>query len=139
MHHAENNLEDDLSSTMMYRRDSLKDFLKYFGSFFFGIIVSLTNYHHIRKRLKMRNKVLKGEIFFVALCIGLMFVNLPAVLVVFIAPLLLTRFIMMIGNWPNILLWILMSRGIATKTVSPAPILHTIICVSMMDIILTIT
>ena len=99
MHHAENNLEDDLSSTMMYKRDSLGDFLKYFGSFFFGIIVSLTNYHHIRKRLKMRNKVLKGEIFFVVLCVGLMFVNWPATMVVFIVPVLLTRFIMMIGNW----------------------------------------
>src|SRR6185437_8572023 len=39
MHHSENNLEDDLSSTMMYRRDSIIDFLKYFGSFFFGVIV----------------------------------------------------------------------------------------------------
>jgi fatty acid desaturase len=99
MHHAENNLEDDLSSTMKYQRDSITDFFKYFFSFFFGVIVSLTSYHHIRKRIKMRNKVLTGETFFIAICIALMFFNLPAVMVVFVTPLLLTRFIMMIGNW----------------------------------------
>jgi len=99
MHHAENNLEEDLSSTMMYQRDSFGDFMKYFFTFFFGVIVSLTNYHHLRKRLKMRNKVLRGEIIFFVACGLLMFVSVPATLVVFITPLILTRFIMMIGNW----------------------------------------
>ena len=35
MHHPENNLEDDISSTMNYQRDSVKDFLKYWTNFFF--------------------------------------------------------------------------------------------------------
>src|ERR1017187_5013950 len=99
MHHAENNLEEDLSSTMMYQRDSLADFFRYFAAFFFGVIASLTNYHHIRHRLKMRNKVLIGEISFLTACVILMFVNIPATLVIFIIPLVLTRFSMMIGNW----------------------------------------
>src|ERR1700722_17309843 len=33
MHHAENNLKADLSSTMRYRRDSKRAFLHYYGSF----------------------------------------------------------------------------------------------------------
>ena len=37
MHHVENNLPDDLSSTMRYQRDSFLHFLVYFGRFFFFI------------------------------------------------------------------------------------------------------
>jgi fatty acid desaturase len=99
MHHAENNLEDDLSSTMQYQRDSFKDFLKYFTSFFFGVIGSLVNYHHARKRMKMRNKVLKGEVFFLLFCIGLFVLNPFATTFVFVLPCLLVRFLMMLGNW----------------------------------------
>jgi len=99
MHHAENNLEDDLSSTMTYQRDSLKDFLKYFATFFFGVIAQLVNYHHLRKRFKMRDKVLKGELFFVVLCITLMILNFKATIAVFVLPFILIRLIMMIGNW----------------------------------------
>ncbi|HXN33227.1 MAG TPA: fatty acid desaturase, partial [Polyangiaceae bacterium] len=35
MHHPENNLDDDISTTLPYRRDRLTDFLRYFGRFFF--------------------------------------------------------------------------------------------------------
>ena len=35
MHHIENNMEDDTSSTMAYQRDSAKDFLAYFFKFLF--------------------------------------------------------------------------------------------------------
>lgn len=34
MHHAENNLDDDDSSTMHYQRDSLRDFLPLFHPVF---------------------------------------------------------------------------------------------------------
>ena len=35
MHHIENNMEDDTSSTMAYQRDSVRDFLAYFFKFLF--------------------------------------------------------------------------------------------------------
>jgi hypothetical protein len=41
MHHIEENLEDDLSSTMPYQRDSFLGWLKYFLEFFFAVIVEL--------------------------------------------------------------------------------------------------
>jgi fatty acid desaturase len=44
MHHRENNLEDDLSSTMHYQRDSFRHFLLYFGRFFFMVIPTLAWY-----------------------------------------------------------------------------------------------
>ena len=39
MHHPENNLEEDLSSTMRFQRDSFFDFLRYHLRFFFGVFV----------------------------------------------------------------------------------------------------
>ena len=41
MHHVEDNMPGDLSSTMRYRRDSFPHFLVYFGRFFFGIFFEL--------------------------------------------------------------------------------------------------
>ena len=41
MHHAENNLEDDESTTMPFQRDSLKDFGIYFGRFLFRGVYDL--------------------------------------------------------------------------------------------------
>ena len=44
MHHRENNMEDDLSSTMPYQRDSFTGFLRYFFTFFFTVIPTLALY-----------------------------------------------------------------------------------------------
>lgn len=99
MHHRENNLEDDLSSTMHYQRDSLRGFLRYFGDFFIRGGATLAAYFDKREQRKLRNKVIRGELVFVVLCIGLSFVNWAATLVVFILPLVISRFIMMLGNW----------------------------------------
>ena len=59
MHHAENNLAADISSTMNYQRDSLKDFLRYFGTFFLFGIVELSMYF----KKKNRNHFLKKILF----------------------------------------------------------------------------
>ena len=99
MHHRENNLEDDLSSTMHYQRDSLRGFLTYFFEFFFLGMVTLVNYFNKRNQTKIRNKVFRGEFFFIALCVGLCFVNWMATIQVFILPFLMSRLIMMAGNW----------------------------------------
>lgn len=99
MHHRENNLEDDLSSTMHYQRDSLVGFLKYFSAFFFTVIPSLALYFDNKDQLKLRNRVIRGELFFWLMCGLLCFVRWQAVLAVFVIPLLISRLIMMVGNW----------------------------------------
>ena len=99
MHHVENNLEDDLSSTMNYQRDSFPEFMRYFFNFLFIGLYQLTGYFHRRKRLEIRNKVIIGELSFFVICILLCFISIKATIVVFVLPFLVSRFIMMVGNW----------------------------------------
>ena len=99
MHHRENNMEEDLSSTMHFQRDSLKDFTKYFLNFFVLGVVPLIFYFIKRKQVKLSRKVIRGELFFIFMCIGLCFVNWQATVMVFILPLILSRVVMMMGNW----------------------------------------
>jgi len=99
MHHAENNLDDDDSSTMPYRRDSLRGFLRYFGDFMLTGLAGLMSYLNRKKRRKLATRALVGELSFFAVCLVLSFVNFPATLVVFILPFFIFRFITMLGNW----------------------------------------
>lgn len=99
MHHPENNLEDDHSSTMKYQRDSFIDFMKYYFTFIIVGIQQLYQYLTLKKRLKIRDNFAKGETLFWIVSIGLCFVNWQATLVVFIIPVFLYRFLMMAGNW----------------------------------------
>ncbi len=99
MHHPENNLPSDLSSTMAYRRDSLRGFLRYFATFFFAGIFQLTRYHYVRRHWKMFRMALLGEAGWYLFVVALGFVSLPATLVVFVVPFVLCRFLMMAGNW----------------------------------------
>ncbi|MBX7109127.1 MAG: fatty acid desaturase [Chitinophagales bacterium] len=99
MHHPENNLENDRSTTMPYQRDSLLHFLYYFLDFLFVGFIRLINYFRLKHHPSLIIKCLTGELSFLLLCIALSFINLPATLVVFIVPFLLSRLVMMIGNW----------------------------------------
>lgn len=99
MHHAENNLEDDESSTMPYQRDSLKGFLHYFVVFLFAGIYHLCAYFFRKKRKRLLYRSVRGELLFILFCIGMSFINWPATLVVFIIPFFLYRLIAMMGNW----------------------------------------
>lgn len=99
MHHIENNLEEDESSTMAFQRDSFRDFLKYFGLFMYRGLFDLSIYFNRKKRDKLLVKTIRGEMLYILMCVGLCFVNWQATLVVFILPLLISRFIMMLGNW----------------------------------------
>jgi len=99
MHHIENNLEDDKSSTMAYQRDSFRDFMKYFSSFMYRGLVDLSMYFSHKNREKLMIKTIRGEFLYILMCIGLCIVNWQATLVVFILPLIISRFIMMLGNW----------------------------------------
>ncbi len=99
MHHAEENLPDDDSSTMKYQRDSFIDFLKYYFSFVLFGVQALSSYLTRKNRIKIRNKFLTGEISFYVVVAILLYFNWEATLVVFVIPVFLTRFLMMAGNW----------------------------------------
>lgn len=99
MHHPENNMPEDESSTMDYQRDNFLSFLSYFADFFFLGIYKLTSYFKKRHRPKLIRKALRGEFLFFAFCAALCLVDWSATLMVFILPFAISRFIMMAGNW----------------------------------------
>ncbi|MBI1344528.1 MAG: fatty acid desaturase [Terrimonas sp.] len=99
MHHEENNMPDDASSTLPYQRDSLKDFLKYYLNFLFLGFRDTFLYLFTRKKKKYYVNLTFGEMSFYAACILLCFINLKAALWVLIIPFLVSRLIMMLGNW----------------------------------------
>jgi fatty acid desaturase len=100
MHHPENNLEADLSSTMRYQRDSAVDFAQYFFRFFLFGLVELTLYFGRKGRRSLMLRVAAGELLFWALlaCLAV-FVDWRATVVVFVVPFVVARFAMMAGNW----------------------------------------
>jgi hypothetical protein len=99
MHHPENNLEDDLSSTMRYRRDSFLAFLHYFLSFFLVGLFDLTAYFARKRRRSLMIRVAAGELLFLAGVAALCWLNWRATLFVFVLPFVFARFGMMAGNW----------------------------------------
>lgn len=99
MHHAENNLEPDESSTMPYQRDSGMAFTQYFLVFFFTGIYTLAAYFFMRKRKRLFYRTVRGELLFIAMCVALSFVNWQATLVAFILPFVVFRLVAMAGNW----------------------------------------
>jgi fatty acid desaturase len=99
MHHAENNLADDESTTMPFQRDSIRDFLKYFALFFFGVFFTLPKYFYRKNRKGLMYRYIRGEFIFILFCIALCFVNWMATLFVFIIPWFIYRLIAMVGNW----------------------------------------
>ena len=99
MHHVENNLEPDLSSTMKYQRDSFLDFSKYFFRFLFKGVIELVEYLKQTKKILLRKRAIIGELFFLILCLVMMYVNLRAALLVLMLPMIVVRFSMMMGNW----------------------------------------
>ena len=99
MHHPENNMKDDLSSTLAYRRDKFSDFLKYFFRILFFSHYDLSKYFLDRKRNKLFTKISIGELGFYLMVFMLCFWNLKFALLIFVVPVLFTRFMMMNGNW----------------------------------------
>lgn len=99
MHHPENNLEDDLSSTMRFQRDSLADFGRYLGRFYSLGVVELLIYMWRRRRIKLWRRALIGELSYYLAIVALLILNWQATLVVFVIPIIFARFAMMAGNW----------------------------------------
>jgi fatty acid desaturase len=99
MHHVENNLPDDLSSTMKYQRDSFLHFLSYFGRFFFLSIYELTEYLSRKKRRGLMTSALASTLVQWAFIAGMVWLNWRAGLVAFVVPWFAFHFLMMMGNW----------------------------------------
>jgi hypothetical protein len=99
MHHPENNLFDDLSSTMRFDRDRVSHFARYLGRFYVLGIIELGRYMWLRRRFRLFRKAMGGEIVYIGVMIALSIIDWQATLVVFLIPLLFARFAMMAGNW----------------------------------------
>src|SRR6188768_3958787 len=61
MHHREENLKDDLSSTMRFKRDRLDHWLRYWGRFLLFGVIELYAYFSRRGQFKLRSRLLVGE------------------------------------------------------------------------------
>jgi fatty acid desaturase len=99
MHHVEENLPRDLSSTMRFRRDRLGDWLQYWARFMTVGVLDLSRYFSRNGKRKLRRRILVGEGVYWTSVIVLLFVNPAATFVVFLLPLLVMRTMMMAGNW----------------------------------------
>jgi hypothetical protein len=100
MHHPENNLETDLSTTLPYQRDGVVDWLRYFLTFFFFGGAHLPGYFFRKGQKRMAWRALLGEYLYLALLAGLLFgVNFNATFAVFVVPIVVMRILMMGGNW----------------------------------------
>lgn len=100
MHHVENNMPEDESSTMDFQRDSLRHFGRYLGRFMIAAVVDLAGYFLRKNRKQLLRRAVRGEVVFFVVCILLcVFVNAPATIAVFLMPLFISRVIMMLGNW----------------------------------------
>ena len=99
MHHVENNMEDDASSTLAYNRDSLWSFTQYVLRFLVLGFRDTFMYLFTKKRKKFYLRLTYGEMSFYAFCIAMCFVNLQATLFIFIIPFVFARIVMMLGNW----------------------------------------
>jgi len=99
MHHVENNMPDDASSTLPYQRDSLRGFLAYVGRFLFLGFRDTFMYFFTRNRKKFYMRLSFGELTFYLFCVGMCFVNFHATLFIFIIPFVFARVVMMLGNW----------------------------------------
>lgn len=99
MHHPENNLKEDESTTMPYQRDSLRGFAHYIGSFLIRGTYDLAAYFFRKKRNRLMTATVRGELLFVGMCIALSFISFWATLMVFIIPYVLYRLVAFMGNW----------------------------------------
>ena len=101
MHHPENNLDEDLSSTLPYQRDQLLGLHAVLLRFFFGGIFELTRYFARKKRRSLDGPVPRRRDRVLRCVVGAVRLRRLARRrsVVFIVPFVVTRFAMMAGNW----------------------------------------
>ncbi|KAJ6443861.1 fatty acid desaturase [Purpureocillium lavendulum] len=99
-HHVEGNGPDDLSSTIRYQRDSIADFARYVGRFFFLVWFDLPRYFLRKSRPGMAVRAAGWEfltyLFYYAMATRF---GGKATLFVYLLPFLILRLGLMVGNW----------------------------------------
>lgn len=99
MHHREENLAEDLSATLRFKRDRFDHWLRYYARFMLVGLLELAGYFWRRKQKKQLTRIAAGEGAYWATIAVCAWFNPGATLVVFIVPLLVMRAVMMMGNW----------------------------------------
>jgi len=99
MHHNENNMADDISSTMLYKRDSFLHFINYYLKFLFLSLKQLASYFQKKNKNSVAGKVLIGEFIFYLVCIVSCLISVKMSLLFFIFPFILSRIMLSMGNW----------------------------------------
>lgn len=99
MHHPENNMEDDLSSTLPYQRDRFLHFLHYWARFFWFGYFHIPRYFRLRGRTKLYRSLLLGEVAWALGTAALLYLDWAAGLVVLLVPFCMIRWFMMCGNF----------------------------------------
>lgn len=99
-HHVEGNGPGDLSSTIRYQRDSVVDFMRYVGRFYFLIWLDLPLYFIRTRRPKSAFLTAGWELstYVFYFTMAKLFGFRPTFFV-YVAPLLLMRLGLMVGNW----------------------------------------
>lgn len=98
-HHTESNGPDDLSSTIRYQRDELKDLLQYIGRFLILVWIDLPLYFLRKGKRSLAIKSCISELSSYAFIYFATKHNFRASLFVVLLPLLQMRIGMMVGNW----------------------------------------
>ncbi|HKY37733.1 MAG TPA: fatty acid desaturase [Polyangiaceae bacterium] len=99
MHHREENLPDDLSSTMRFTRHRFDHWLRYYLRFLLFGLPELSWYFFKRKNWKLFWRTVVGECSWFALVGVGSWLRPEATLAVLVFPLLVMRTLMMMGNW----------------------------------------
>jgi fatty acid desaturase len=99
MHHAENNMLADQSSTLPYERDNFVHFLHYWSRFFLLGYAHLVRYLRLRGRDRAARSFIQGELSWLLLVSVSAWINPSAAMVVFVIPWLMMRWLLMCGNW----------------------------------------
>jgi fatty acid desaturase len=98
MHHPEENLAADVSTTLPYRRDSVRDFARYYVRFFF-CIGDLVRYFRAKRRTRLLRRLVIGEIVYFAAFAAAVAWSPRAAIFVFALPLFIGRSVLILGNW----------------------------------------
>ena len=99
MHHAENNMLGDHSTTLPYTRDSFPHFVHYWARFFFLGLVHTPRYLALRGRGSIAWNLMLGELAWLAMVMVALTVNWAAALVTLVLPWFMMRWLMMAGNF----------------------------------------
>lgn len=98
-HHVEANGPEDLSSTIRYQRDDIWNLLHYIGRFYFLIWFDLPMYFFRKGKYSKAFKSFSWEAGSLVSIFLLALWQFGPTLFAFILPLMVVRFILMIGNW----------------------------------------